>query len=312
MASESRTAPTLEPPYTFLLQTENRSHTGKLPANTIVNVDRLAQDTKALLSDLSILHGQFLKDDDKADNPSKKAIVEAGYSSCQCLLSFEVRIERLKDEVIKRGAGQLNVDSEDGSDRIKQISKERETLAELQGIYITMRNEITSLRIQLEEANRGTSQIYDYELDIQYQVLGNQTLPRGYIKTKRDRRNGSKRSSAQRLQPQPPSNSPPAGQEHLQSITQSDIGEAPPRKKLKLKNTFPKGGPGSLSHPLSRLPSNLQQVGELNCDISALERKKNELASDVRNLKMEKIGLGAQVQALREKLLDMEQNYGAH
>jgi hypothetical protein len=64
-------------------------------------------------------------------------------------------------------------DSKEASDFDKQIKKDRKKFDELNAVYVTMHSDITALRANLENLGKGPMGVYDYEMDIKYQVIGN-------------------------------------------------------------------------------------------------------------------------------------------
>jgi hypothetical protein len=261
-------------------------------------VNSLRDNHNALLSDLSILHGQFSKEEFSDHHPNKKAFIDAGYPSVYGLISIGDSIDHLLKKVIKREAVQVSTkDNKEGGDFNKQMKQEHKKLDELNGLYLKTLDDITALRGKLETTGKGTQGVFDYEMDINYQVIGNQTIPPNYRRPK------------------------------VTKIPKREINQqplsAPPAKKIKLTN-------GETAHVITNTSisdSNTPQVYEKKSsttksaistvittnqepkiDSVDMHKEKTTLRDEIHQLNQEKISLTAQVEELRDEKLELEKD----
>jgi hypothetical protein len=261
-------------------------------------VNSLRDNHNALLSDLSILHGQFSKEEFSDLHPNKKAFIDAGYPSVYGLISIGDSINHLLKKVTKRDAVQVSTkDNKEGGDFTKQMKQEHEKLDELNVVYLKTLDDITALRGKLETIGKGTQGVYDYEMDINYQVIGNQIIPPNYRR-------------------------PKVTKTPKREINQQQLS-APPAKKIKLTN----GGTAHMATNTSISDSNTSQVYEKKSsttksaistvstsnqepkiDIIDMHKVKKALRDEIHQLNQEKISLNAQVEALRAEKHDLEKD----
>jgi hypothetical protein len=261
-------------------------------------VNSLRDNHNALLSDLSILHGQFSKEEFSDQHPNKKAFIDAGYPSVYGLTSIGDSINRLLKKVTKREAVQVSTkDNKEGGDFTKQMEQEHKKVDELNVVYLKTLDDITALRGKLETIGKGTQGVYDYEMDINYQVIGNQALPPNYRRPKVTK--------------------PPKREINQQALS------VPPAKKIKLTN----GGTAHMATNTSISDSNTSQVYEKKSsttksaistvstsnqepkiDIIDMHKVKKALRDEIHQLNQEKISLNAQVEALRAEKHDLEKD----
>jgi hypothetical protein len=274
-----------------------QSNASVAPA-TSTAVNSLRDNHNALLSDLSILHGQFSKEEFSDHHPNKKAFIDAGYPSVYGLISIGDSIDHLLKKVTKREAVQVSKkDNKEGGDFNKQMKQEHKKLDELNGVYRKTLDDITALRATLETIGKGTQGVYDYEMDINYQVIGNQTIPPNYRR-------------------------PKVTKTPKREINQQPLS-APPPKKIKLTN----GGTAHVATNISISDSNASQVyeekssttksaistvstsnQEPKIDSIDVHKEKTTLRDENHQLNQEKISLSAEVEALRAEKLELEKD----
>jgi hypothetical protein len=156
----------------------------------------LSTSVRKILSDLSILRGEFCKDEYPEDHTNKIALLRSGYADMSQWFKFEDRIDRLKDRATEREALQQQ-DAENEGDLGRtvrnwdeQIVIERSKFEAFVDKHNTIVSDLRNLRRRFEAAGKGKNPIYDYQLAIRYQVIGNQVIPEGYKKKRAPR--GSK------------------------------------------------------------------------------------------------------------------------
>jgi hypothetical protein len=256
-------------------------------------VNSLRDNHNALLSDLSILHGEFSKEEFSDHHPNKKAFIDAGHPSVDGLIATGGSIDHLLKKVTKREAAME--DNKEGGDFNKQMKQEHKKFDELNSVYRKTLHALTALRATLEIIGKGTQGVYDYEMDINYQVIGNQTLPVNY------RRPKVTKTPKREINEQPLS--------------------APPAKKIKLTN-------GGTVHMAANTPisdPNTSQVYEKkssttksaiftvstsnkepNIEENVMHEDKTTLRDEIHQLNQEKISLSAKVETLRAEKLELE------
>jgi hypothetical protein len=259
-------------------------------------VNSLRDNHNALLSDLSILHGEFSKEEFSDHHPNKKAFIDAGYPSVDGLISIGDSIDYLFKKVTKREAKQASMeDDKEGVGLNRQMKQEHKKLDELNGIYLKTLDDITSLRTMLETIGKGTQGVYDYEIDISYQVIGNQTIPPNYRR-------------------------PKVTKTPKREINQQPLS-APPAKKIKLTN----GGTAHVATNTSISDSNTSQVYEKKSSTTEsaistvttsnkeskienvdMDKEKTTLRDEIHQLNQEKISFSAQVEGLKAEKLELE------
>jgi hypothetical protein len=272
-------------------ETNNSTPHSHLAPVTTADLKRLLFNSRALISDLSILHGEFASTYSSAT--TVLILKESDYGDLRGITDFENRVFRLMKKVEKRelgsavtnsttsggGGGGVNGGEEKKKGKEKELKSiyesEHEKLEELYGIYVKMRADIEGLRLRLEDAGKGMFGVHDYEVDIKYQVIGNQTLPLYYKKPKGNKGKGDSRKRKAESSPAP-----------------SEASDTPAKKKVKLVSDKEKakGGGSGLGMGMrdGEKEARSMEMAELRKELERMKKEKAILTIEVNALKAEK------------------------
>jgi hypothetical protein len=154
-------------------------------AVTIKDADILMGWSERVLSDLSILHGEFNSSESRRF--SQIMVAQSAYPDlsllnqlCNDVLALKKRLQ-LRDAAANGSipAGQAPIHVPQffaGLD----VNSESFLLGDLYSTCYQHRGAIEQLRIRLEATHKGPNEVYDYKRDVKYQVIGNQEYPVGY------------------------------------------------------------------------------------------------------------------------------------
>ncbi|KAH7364843.1 hypothetical protein BKA65DRAFT_591111 [Rhexocercosporidium sp. MPI-PUGE-AT-0058] len=145
---------------------------------------RLNLVVRSLLSDLFVLHGTFLPQNRDQDPENVAEFENTGFADALQFYKYEERLASFRIEVenrVKEQAAELPDFNRNWSDA---LAAEHRTLAKLYRSFDRCRSRLTSLRELLETRHMNGAGIYEYEIAVNYQEIGNQVKPPGYRKPK--------------------------------------------------------------------------------------------------------------------------------
>ncbi|KAH6704079.1 hypothetical protein BKA61DRAFT_680324 [Leptodontidium sp. MPI-SDFR-AT-0119] len=151
---------------------------------TLDDILRLGLEVRSLLSDLFVLQGTFLPQNREKDPENVEEFKKNGFATSSQFYKYEERIAKFRNEVEKRieeQATELPGSNRDWSDA---VAAEYLALAKLCKDYDRCKSRLTSLRELLETRHANESGVYEYEVAVIYQQIGNQVKPPGYKKPK--------------------------------------------------------------------------------------------------------------------------------
>jgi hypothetical protein len=165
-----------------------------LPAEAAVlaEIVALRDRDSMLLSDFSILRGEFCKTEYKND-PNHKFIRE--FRECgldNFIAQFELYEDLKKLEKYLKAVRQARANGELTFEQRADEGREVDYLKALNEQFEEKKKKITDLRIALEKLGKEKGKYYPYPLDIHFQVIGNQEVPANAKAKRRRSTNGVK------------------------------------------------------------------------------------------------------------------------
>jgi hypothetical protein len=152
---------------------------------TIRDADILMGWSQRVLSDLSILHGEFNSSESRRF--SQIMVEQSAYPDLSSLNKLCNDVFALKKRLQLRDAvANGSIPADQTPVHVPQffagldVNSESFILGDLYSTCYQHRGAIEQFRIQLEATHKGPHGVYDYQRDVKYQVIGNQEYPIGY------------------------------------------------------------------------------------------------------------------------------------
>ncbi|KAH8756929.1 hypothetical protein BGZ57DRAFT_649631 [Hyaloscypha finlandica] len=157
------------------------------PATSVQQATRLLEGSRALLSDLSILHDEFTS----VSHPSKTDVIlsltGSPHATLELVSKLCANVDALRKRLYNRELLEKDdprscfiSDTEVAEAATIEASTDQSLLNGLAVEYCTMRRDITRLRGYLEEAHRNEAGHYKYKREVRFQVIGNQACLSSY------------------------------------------------------------------------------------------------------------------------------------